>query len=84
MRDSSPLLDQPHQYTALPANMAYAEPVAKDGFHFAGDSLFVEASNKSQHRRATQPELRAILRPSDASDLSIKDPTSHWWECVHL
>jgi hypothetical protein len=62
--------------------MAHAEPISKDGFSFAGDSLFVEASNQSRHRRATLPELRAILHPSDASDLSIKDPTSHWWEYV--
>jgi hypothetical protein len=63
--------------------MAHAEPICKDGFSFAGDSLFVEASNQSCHRRATLPELRAILHPSDASDLSIKDPTSHWWEYVN-
>lgn len=60
--------------------MAHAMPIVKDGFSFAGDSLFVEASNHSRHRRATLPELRAILRPTDPQDNQIEDPTGPWYE----
>ena len=64
--------------------MAHAAPVVKDGFSFAGDSLFVEVSNMSRHRRATVPELRAILRPSDTADHKLEDPVGHWWEAQSL
>ena len=63
--------------------MAHAAPVVKDGFSFA-DSLFVEVSNMSRHRRATVPELRAILRPSDTADHKLEDPVGHWWEAQLL
>ncbi|KAF2665484.1 hypothetical protein BT63DRAFT_482421 [Microthyrium microscopicum] len=64
--------------------MAHAPPVVEDGYSFADDILYVEVSNKSRHRRATIPELRAILRPSDASDLALSDPVWHWWEAQLL
>lgn len=64
--------------------MALAAPVVKDGFSFAGDSLFVEVSNMSRHRRANVPELRAILRPSNTADHKLEDPVGHWWEAQLL
>ena len=38
----------------------------------------------SRHRRATVPELRAILRPSDTTDHKLEDPVGHWWEAQLL
>lgn len=48
-------------------------PATSGIFSFAGDSLFVEASGRSLHRRATLPELRAHF---DAS----ADRPAHWYE----
>jgi hypothetical protein len=64
--------------------MAAINPAVRDLFSFAGDAFFAQANNKSTHRRATLPELRAILRPS-GYDTAVKDPVSHWWEaqCLH-
>ncbi|KAI0011665.1 hypothetical protein F4779DRAFT_171760 [Xylariaceae sp. FL0662B] len=54
--------------------MSLAQPVAKDGFSFAGD-LFAEASGHNRHRRATPAELKEHFKTG-----SDKDHPAHWFE----
>jgi hypothetical protein len=63
--------------------MALAQPVSKDGFYYAGDSIYVEASGHNRHRRATLPELNALFHPKSAAE-SSKDPVGHWYEAQLL
>ncbi|KAL1865707.1 hypothetical protein Daus18300_007083 [Diaporthe australafricana] len=59
--------------------MALIPPVDKDGFSFAGDSLFREASNLNRHRRATVPELKAHFAGKDT-----ENRPAHWYEAQLL
>lgn len=59
--------------------MALIPPVDKDGFSYAGDSLFREASNLTRHRRATIPELKAHFTGKD-----IENRPAHWYEAQLL
>lgn len=59
--------------------MALVPPVDKDGFSYAGDSLFREASNLSRHRRATIPELKAHFAGKDN-----ENRPAHWYEAQLL
>src|SRR5947207_12310113 len=63
--------------------MSHIPPVSKDGFYYAGDSLYVEVSGYNRHRRATLPELQALFHPSGISG-SVKDPVGHWYEAQLL
>ncbi|EOO00338.1 hypothetical protein UCRPA7_4164 [Phaeoacremonium minimum UCRPA7] len=60
--------------------MSLAPPAAKDGFSYAGDSIYVEASGHNRHRRATIPELKAHFKGSS----DVKDPPAHWYEAQLL
>lgn len=60
--------------------MALAAPVEKDGFFFAGDALYCEASNLNRHRRATVPELKAHFNGKNTD----KDRPAHWYEAQLL
>lgn len=55
--------------------MAFAAPVEKDGFSYAGDSLYCQSSNLNRHRRATVPELKAHFSGKDK-----EDRPAHWYE----
>lgn len=65
--------------------MSFAAPVGRDGFHYNGD-LYVETGNHNRHKRATIPEITAILRPDLKKPKSVatasppKDPVGHWYE----
>lgn len=61
--------------------MAFASPIARDGFYYNGD-LFVEAGNLNRHKRASIPEITAILRPDLKQFQAVppKDPVGHWYE----
>ncbi|KAI3400146.1 hypothetical protein diail_4378 [Diaporthe ilicicola] len=59
--------------------MAFVPPVDKEGFSYAGDSLFREASNLSRHRRATVPELKAHFSGKDT-----ENRPAHWYEAQLL
>lgn len=65
--------------------MSFAPPIARDGFYYNGD-LYVEVGNLNRHKRASIPEITAILRPDlkqskAASAVSPpKDPVGHWYE----
>jgi len=65
--------------------MSFAYPIARDGFYYNGD-LYVEAGNLNRHKRATIPEITAILRPdlkqSKAAPAGSppKDPVGHRYE----
>lgn len=59
--------------------MAAVPPVQKEGFSYAGDSFFSEASNSSRHRRATIPELKAHFNGEDP-----EQRTAHWYEAQLL
>ncbi|KAI7786459.1 hypothetical protein LA080_003703 [Diaporthe eres] len=59
--------------------MALVPPVDKDGFSYAGDSLFREASNLNRHRRATIPELKAHFAGKDN-----ENRPAHWYEAQLL
>src|SRR5947207_13115724 len=63
--------------------MSHIPPVSKDGFYYAGDSLYVEVSGYNRHRRATLPELQALFHPSGISG-SVKDHVGHWYEAQLL
>jgi len=65
--------------------MSLTSPTSKDGFYYAGDSLYVEASGHNRHRRATLPELHALfhVHPANAADVP-KDPVGHWYEAQLL
>ncbi|ROW09995.1 hypothetical protein VPNG_06503 [Cytospora leucostoma] len=54
-------------------------PVEKDGFSYAVDSLYREASNHSRHRRATVPELKAHFSGKDT-----ENRPGHWYEAQLL
>lgn len=58
--------------------MALAAPVEKDGFSYAGDSFYCEASNLNRHRRATLPELKAHFSGKD------ENRPAHWYEAQLL
>ncbi|CAN8105802.1 unnamed protein product [Discula destructiva] len=60
--------------------MALAPPVEKDGFSYAGDALYREASNLNRHRRATIPELKAHFSGKDKDD----NRPAHWYEAQLL
>ena len=63
--------------------MAHPALIDKDVFTF-NYVLLAEVSNRSRHPRATVPELRAILRPTDAADHEVDNHVSHWWEAQLL
>lgn len=56
--------------------MALVAPAEKDGFFYAGDALYREASNLNRHRRATVPELKAHFNGKGTD----KDHPAHWYE----
>lgn len=55
--------------------MAFAKPVEKDGFSYAGEDFYCQSSNSNRHRRATVPELRAHFSGKDP-----QDRPAHWYE----
>jgi hypothetical protein len=59
--------------------MALAPPVSKDGFHFADNNLYAEASGHNRHRRATLLELQELFHPK-SSPAAPKDKPGHWYE----
>ena len=64
--------------------MSFAPPVGRDGFYFNGE-LYVETGNLNRHKRASIPEITAILRPDLKKSKSVpatspKDPVGHWYE----
>ena len=63
--------------------MSFAPPISRDGFFYNGD-LYVEVGNLNRHKRASIPEITAILRPdlkkSKAAPQLSKDPVGHWYE----
>ncbi|KAL8818629.1 MAG: hypothetical protein Q9191_007899, partial [Dirinaria sp. TL-2023a] len=65
--------------------MAFAPPIARDGFHYNGD-LYVEVGNLNRHKRASIPEITSILRPdlkkpkNAAASSPPKDQVGHWYE----
>ncbi|KAJ5573811.1 uncharacterized protein N7459_008238 [Penicillium hispanicum] len=59
--------------------MSLAPPSQKDGFSYAGDSFYCEASNLNRHRRATLPELQAHFNGEDP----VNRP-AHWYEAQLL
>lgn len=59
--------------------MALIASVEKDGFSYAGDSLYCEASNHNRHRRATLPELEAHFSGKDT-----ENRPAHWYEAQLL
>lgn len=63
--------------------MSTTPPVSREGFSFANDSFFAEASNQKQHRRATLPELQALFHPHGRVS-SNQDPVGHWYEAQLL
>ncbi|KAL9611023.1 MAG: hypothetical protein Q9167_004304 [Letrouitia subvulpina] len=68
--------------------MSFAAPVSRDGFHYNGD-LFVEVGGLNRHKRASLPELTAILRPDlkkskPAAAAQSKDQVGHWYEAQLL
>lgn len=60
--------------------MALAAPAEMDGFSYAGDSLYREASNFNRHRRATLPELKAHFNGKDTDN----NRPAHWYEAQLL
>ena len=61
--------------------MSFAPPVSRDGFHYNGD-LYVEVGNLNRHKRASIPEITALLRP-DLKKSKVtpnKDAVGHWYE----
>lgn len=62
--------------------MALAPPAEKDGFSYAGDALYREASNLNRHRRATLPELQAHFKGKDAT--GDNNRPAHWYEAQLL
>lgn len=68
--------------------MSFAPPVSRDGFYYNGD-LYVEVGNFNRHKRASVPEIAAILRPDIRKTKSTtfaspaapcRDPVGHWYE----
>lgn len=59
--------------------MSLAAPAEKDGFSYAGDSLYCEASNLNRHRRATLSELKAHFAGKDG-----ENRPAHWYEAQLL
>jgi len=61
--------------------MSFAPPIARDGFYYNGD-LHVEVGNLNRHKRASIPEITAILRPDLKQSKAVppKDPVGHWYE----
>ncbi|KAL8774640.1 MAG: hypothetical protein Q9203_004123 [Teloschistes exilis] len=65
--------------------MSFAPPVSRDGFHYNGD-LYVETGNLNRHKRASIPEITAILRPDlkkSKAGTTVeppKDQVAHWYE----
>lgn len=55
--------------------MALVTPVMKDGFSYAQDLFYCEASNLNRHRRATLPELKAHFNGK-----TTEDRPAHWYE----
>ncbi|KAI4194776.1 MAG: hypothetical protein LQ350_007572 [Teloschistes chrysophthalmus] len=65
--------------------MSFAPPVSRDGFYYNGD-LYVETGNLNRHKRASIPEITAILRPelkkakAGTTPEPPKDQVAHWYE----
>lgn len=68
--------------------MSFAPPVSRDGFYYNGD-LYVEVGNLNRHKRASVPEIAAILRPDIKKTKTktwalpatpLRDPVGHWYE----
>ncbi|KAL9083348.1 MAG: hypothetical protein Q9165_008548 [Trypethelium subeluteriae] len=66
--------------------MSYTPPVAKDGFAFANDAFFAEATGQHRHRRAALSELQQLFRPSSSATRTSanKEPVGHWYEAQLL
>ncbi|KAF2228711.1 hypothetical protein EV356DRAFT_457192 [Viridothelium virens] len=66
--------------------MSYTPPVAKDGFAFANDTFFAEATGHHRHRRAALSELQQLFHPSSstARTSADKEPVGHWYEAQLL
>lgn len=66
--------------------MSFTPPVIKDGFAYANDSFYAEASNQNRHRRATVSELDTIFHPPArrATGTVDKDPAGNWYEAQLL
>lgn len=62
--------------------MALAPPAEKDGFSYAGDAFYREASNLNRHRRATLPELKAHFSGKDIAGENNRP--AHWYEAQLL
>ena len=68
--------------------MSFAAPVVKDRFVFNGD-LYIEVENFNRHKRASIPELTALLRPAQklsksALSAAPADQVGHWYEAQLL
>lgn len=59
--------------------MTLVPPVRKDGFSYAGDSFYCEASNLNRHRLATLPELK-----NHFNDKDTENRPAHWYEAQLL
>ncbi|KAI4260752.1 MAG: hypothetical protein LQ352_000144 [Teloschistes flavicans] len=65
--------------------MSFAQPVSRDGFYYNGD-LYVETGNLNRHKRASVPEITAIIRPDLKKGKTgtltepPKDQVAHWYE----
>ncbi|KAJ5380702.1 uncharacterized protein N7496_003130 [Penicillium cataractarum] len=59
--------------------MALVPPAQKDGFSYAGDSLYRETSNLNRHRRATLPELKNHFNGN-----GTENHPAHWYEAQLL
>src|SRR5436190_21040820 len=65
--------------------MSHVPPVSNGNFYYAGDSLYVEASGRNRHRRATLLELQAIFHPSSTGGTQNNvDQVGHWYEAQLL
>ncbi|KAL9080493.1 MAG: hypothetical protein Q9157_000727 [Trypethelium eluteriae] len=66
--------------------MSYTPPVAKDGFAFANDTFFAEATGHHRHRPAALLELQQLFHPSSSTTRTSADKESvgHWYEAQLL
>ncbi|KAK1043496.1 hypothetical protein LTR74_018422 [Friedmanniomyces endolithicus] len=61
--------------------MSLTPPVENNGFAYAGDAFYAQASDHHRHRRATLLELKQLFQPAPGTMSNIKDPPAHWYEC---
>lgn len=60
------------------ALMSLTPPVENNGFAYAGDAFYAQASDHHRHRRATLLELKQLFQPAPGTMSNIKDPPAHW------